>query len=88
MTTERELLIGGEEMPASSGKRTTDLDPYSGKVMATVAAAGPEDATRAVDAAAAAFDGVGGHHAEPTGAGCSCGRRTRWMPAPQRWRRL
>jgi hypothetical protein len=51
------LLIGGEEVPASSGKRTTDLDPYTGKVMATVA-------------------------------GSSCGRRTRWPPVPQKWRRL
>jgi len=56
MTTERGLLIGGEEVPASSGKRTSDLDPFSGKVMATVAAGGRDDATRAVDAAAAAFD--------------------------------
>jgi len=57
MTTERELLVGGEDVPASSGKRTTDLDPYTGKVMATVA-------------------------------GSSCGRRTRWPPVPQKWRRL
>jgi acyl-CoA reductase-like NAD-dependent aldehyde dehydrogenase len=56
MTTERQLLIGGEQVPAASGKRTEDRDPYTGEVVATVPAAGPQDATRAVDAAAAAFE--------------------------------
>lgn len=56
MTTERQLLIGNENVAAVSGKQTTDLDPYTGGIVATVAAAGPEDAKRAVDAAAAAFD--------------------------------
>jgi acyl-CoA reductase-like NAD-dependent aldehyde dehydrogenase len=56
MTTERQLLIGDEHPAAISGKRTSDFDPYTGEVVATVAAAGPEDATRAVDAADAAFD--------------------------------
>jgi acyl-CoA reductase-like NAD-dependent aldehyde dehydrogenase len=57
MTNERQLLIGADHVAAISGKRTTDVDPYTGEVVATVAAGGPEDATRAVDAAAAAFDG-------------------------------
>ncbi|MGH9106020.1 MAG: aldehyde dehydrogenase family protein [Acidimicrobiales bacterium] len=54
MTTERQLLIAGEHVPAASGKRVADHDPYTGAVVATMAAAGPEDAARAVDAAAAA----------------------------------
>ena len=55
MSTDRELLIGGEHVPAASGKRTDDRDPYTGEMVTTVAAAGPEDAKRAVDAAEAAF---------------------------------
>jgi len=55
MTQERELFIGGEHVPALSGERMPDWDPYSGETMATVAAGGPKDAACAVDAAAAAF---------------------------------
>ncbi|MFF3319873.1 aldehyde dehydrogenase family protein [Streptomyces sp. NPDC003035] len=55
MGVTRELLIGGRETPAASGRTTEDRDPYTGEVYATVAAAGPEDVTRAVDAAHEAF---------------------------------
>ena len=55
MTIHRELLIGGKDVPAASGRTTDDLNPYTGEVYATLAAAGPEDITRAVDAADAAF---------------------------------
>ncbi|MGW5606125.1 aldehyde dehydrogenase family protein [Streptomyces sp. NPDC003753] len=51
----RELLIGGKDVPAASGRTTADVNPYTGDVYATVAAAGPEDVRRAVDAADAAF---------------------------------
>src|SRR5262245_44614820 len=57
MTLTRDLLIGGKDIPAASGRTADDLDPYTGEVFATVAAAGPEDVTRAVDAAEAAFPG-------------------------------
>jgi vanillin dehydrogenase len=56
VTIERDLLIAGEHVPAAGGERTEDRDPYTGEVVATVAAGGPADATRAVDAAAAAFE--------------------------------
>lgn len=56
MTTTRELFIGGKDVPAASGRTTEDVNPYTGEVYATVAAAGPEDVTRAVDAADAASD--------------------------------
>jgi vanillin dehydrogenase len=56
MTIERLLLIGGEHVAAASGRRTEDVSPYTGEVVATLSAAGAEDATRAVDAAAGAFD--------------------------------
>jgi vanillin dehydrogenase len=55
MSTDRQLLIGGEHVAAASGKRSDDRDPYTGDLVTTVAAAGPEDAKRAVDAAEAAF---------------------------------
>jgi acyl-CoA reductase-like NAD-dependent aldehyde dehydrogenase len=51
----RELLIDGKDVPAASGRTTVDVNPYTGEVYATVAAAGPEDVRRAVDAAEAAF---------------------------------
>jgi acyl-CoA reductase-like NAD-dependent aldehyde dehydrogenase len=56
MALTRDLLIGGKDVPATSGRTAEDLDPYTGEVYATVAAAGPEDVRRAVDAADAAFE--------------------------------
>ncbi|MET8979998.1 aldehyde dehydrogenase family protein [Streptomyces sp. NPDC004539] len=55
MTLSRDLRIGGKDVPALSGRTAEDLNPYTGELYATVAAAGPEDVTRAVDAADAAF---------------------------------
>ncbi|MGW4785550.1 aldehyde dehydrogenase family protein [Streptomyces sp. NPDC004230] len=55
MPVTRELLIGGKDVPATSGRTTVDVAPYTGEVFATLAAAGPEDVKRAVDAADAAF---------------------------------
>ncbi|MET8640462.1 aldehyde dehydrogenase family protein [Streptomyces sp. NPDC004675] len=55
MPVTRELLIGGKDVPAASGRTTVDVAPYTGEVFATLAAAGPEDVKRAVDAADAAF---------------------------------
>ncbi|MFD7711196.1 aldehyde dehydrogenase family protein [Streptomyces sp. NPDC059786] len=55
MPLTRELFIGGKDVPAVSGRTAEDIDPYTGEVYATVAAAGPEDVVRAVDAADAAF---------------------------------
>lgn len=55
MTIHRDLLIAGQEVPAVSGRRAEDHDPYTGEVYATVAAGGAEDVRRAVAAADAAF---------------------------------
>ncbi|MGW0651627.1 aldehyde dehydrogenase family protein [Streptomyces umbrinus] len=55
MALHRNLLIGGKELPAASGRTTADIDPWTGEPYATVAAAGPEDVRAAVDAADAAF---------------------------------
>jgi acyl-CoA reductase-like NAD-dependent aldehyde dehydrogenase len=55
MIETRQLFIAGQDTPAEGGRTTEDLDPYTGEVFATVAAASPADVTRAVDAAAAAF---------------------------------
>ncbi|MCX5329410.1 MULTISPECIES: aldehyde dehydrogenase family protein [unclassified Streptomyces] len=55
MPITRELFIGGKDEPAASGRRAEDVNPYTGEVYATVAAAGTEDVRRAVDAADAAF---------------------------------
>ena len=56
MTLIRELSIGGKEIPARSGRTTTDLTPHTGQVYAHVAAADAEDVTLAVNSAQAAFD--------------------------------
>jgi acyl-CoA reductase-like NAD-dependent aldehyde dehydrogenase len=53
--TARGLLIGGEEVPARSGRTTADVNPVTGEVYLTVPAAGLEDVTSAVDAAHAAL---------------------------------
>src|SRR4051812_28304667 len=52
---QQRLLIGGEWVPASSGRSWQSSGPVAGVGASTVAAAGPEDARRAADAAAAAF---------------------------------
>ena len=49
--------IGGAWVPAASGRTFEDVNPYTGQVLGTVAAAGREDAARAVAAASAAFPG-------------------------------
>ncbi|MFJ5985622.1 aldehyde dehydrogenase family protein [Lentzea sp. NPDC092896] len=53
----RELLIGGDSVPALDGRTTDDLNPFTGEVYAVVAAGGPADVTRAVNAASEAFAG-------------------------------
>jgi acyl-CoA reductase-like NAD-dependent aldehyde dehydrogenase len=52
----RGLLIGGEEVPAISGRTTDNVNPITGEVFNVVPAAGVEDVTRAVDAAQEAFE--------------------------------
>lgn len=55
MPSNHDLIIDGEHVPAASSRTTDDIGPWTGEPFATVAAAGPEDVTRAVDAAEAAF---------------------------------
>src|SRR5881628_3806530 len=49
------LIIGGQEAQARSGRTFADHDPATGEVLATIAAAGPEDIDRAATVAAEAF---------------------------------
>ncbi|MER7688844.1 aldehyde dehydrogenase family protein [Streptomyces sp. NPDC097610] len=56
MSTARGLIINGQEVPASSGRTASDINPWTGAVHAEVAAGTPEDIRRAVDAADAAFE--------------------------------
>ena len=48
-------LIGGQWVDSAEGGRFDDLDPYTGDVVASVAAGGREDARRAIEAAHEAF---------------------------------
>jgi len=52
---EVKLLIGGVELAARSGAVFERCNPVSGAVVSRSAAAGPADATAAVEAAAVAF---------------------------------
>jgi acyl-CoA reductase-like NAD-dependent aldehyde dehydrogenase len=54
MAETQQLLIGGEWTDAASGETFAVIDPWSGETATLAAAAGREDAHRAVDAAAAA----------------------------------
>ena len=47
----KKLIIGGAQVPALSGKTFTAYNPSDGAALADVAAAGPEDVDRAVEAA-------------------------------------
>jgi (Z)-2-((N-methylformamido)methylene)-5-hydroxybutyrolactone dehydrogenase len=53
---EYKMLVGGEWVDARSGKSFESVNPYTGKVWATVPEAGDEDVDRAVRAAREAFD--------------------------------
>jgi acyl-CoA reductase-like NAD-dependent aldehyde dehydrogenase len=57
MRLEQLLLIGGEWVGAADGRTYEKADPFTGEVVADVAAASVDDARRAVDAAYAAFGG-------------------------------
>jgi acyl-CoA reductase-like NAD-dependent aldehyde dehydrogenase len=58
-TTEYRQFIGGDWTGASGGATFEDLDPYSGEVVATVAAGTREDARRAIEAAVARANDTG-----------------------------
>lgn len=55
MTKTYQMFIGGKWMDASSNQTFDDYNPYTGEVFAKVPMGKREDATRAVEAAAAAF---------------------------------
>jgi acyl-CoA reductase-like NAD-dependent aldehyde dehydrogenase len=59
MSAVEHLLIDGERVPAAEGETFETVNPASGAVFRTVARAGPEDADRAVRAAARAFEDWG-----------------------------
>jgi vanillin dehydrogenase len=52
---QQQLLIGGEWTAASGGGTFERLDPFNGEAVTVAAAGGGDDASRACDAAAAAF---------------------------------
>ncbi|WP_088190013.1 aldehyde dehydrogenase family protein [Sphingobium sp. Z007] len=56
-TPEQDMLIGGQRVPALSGKRFETRNPATGALLATVAQGGAEDVDRAVKSARAAFEG-------------------------------
>jgi aldehyde dehydrogenase (NAD+) len=56
-TTKQLLLIGGEWVPAASGRTFPSINPSTGEVIAELAAGEAEDADRAVAAARQAFEG-------------------------------
>ena len=51
-----QLLLGGERTAAADGRTFEVLEPATGAPMAEVAEGGPEDAARAIEIAARAFD--------------------------------
>jgi len=52
---EYQQFVAGSWTAAASGETFEDKDPFTGETVATVPAAGAEDARRAIDAASAAF---------------------------------
>ena len=59
MASVENLLIDGERVPAAEGGTFDTVNPANGEVFRAVAQAGPEDAERAVRAAARAFEDWG-----------------------------
>jgi acyl-CoA reductase-like NAD-dependent aldehyde dehydrogenase len=72
LVRERRLLIGGEWVPAGSGRVFPTVDPATGEVLATVAEAAPEDVDAAVTSARAAL-------ADPAWAGLTPAARARLL---------
>ena len=64
----KKLIIGGAQVPALSGKTFTAYNPSDGAALVDVAAAGPEDVDRAVEAAQTALRN-GWDRLAPAGAG-------------------
>ena len=56
LSTPRNMLIGGQWVPAASGRTFATHDPSNGEVLTTVAHGEAEDISRAVAAARAAFE--------------------------------
>ncbi|HHO52726.1 MAG TPA: aldehyde dehydrogenase family protein, partial [Deltaproteobacteria bacterium] len=52
--------IGGQDQPAASRETLSDLDPSTGRAIATIPASGADDVQRAVEAARGALDGSWG----------------------------
>ncbi len=50
-------VIGGQTAPAGDGRTTDLVDPSTGEVFGTAPLSGPQDVDRALEAAAAAFEG-------------------------------
>ena len=61
----RDAYISGTFVPAVSGERFTTTSPHDGRVLAEVAACGPQDVDRAVRAAHAAFESGAWSKADP-----------------------
>jgi acyl-CoA reductase-like NAD-dependent aldehyde dehydrogenase len=55
MSSARGLLIGGDEVQATGGGTVSDIDPFTGDLVATLAASTPADVTRAIASADQAF---------------------------------
>ncbi|MGC2191449.1 MAG: aldehyde dehydrogenase family protein [Candidatus Dormiibacterota bacterium] len=55
MSSTRGLLIGADEVQATDGSTFSDTDPFTGDLVATLAASKPVDVTRAVTTASEAF---------------------------------
>ena len=66
MASSGQLYVGGAWSPPTTGEVIEVVSPHTEEVIATVAAAGPEDVDRAVTAARVAFDDGPWPHADPS----------------------
>lgn len=73
----KRLLIGGQWVPAASGKTFPSVNPSTGAVIAQLAEAGAADADRAVAAARARSRDRGVGSSRGSGRRC-CGRWRTW----------
>ena len=71
MTIERQLLIGGEQLAAASGKRTEDRDPYTGDAGGHRFRRGSGRRHARRRCRGGRLRGLGGHCRQPKSASCS-----------------
>ena len=76
-------FVNGKHVDAADGRTTAVVNPATGEQYAEAPLSGPADIDAAMEAAAAAFDGLARHARRASGRWRCSGSPTRSRPAPR-----